>query len=750
MPRPLQVMLVLLAIITFYSIQRERAVLISAARYTGMARIEGELQLDFTVSPPIASPRDSLQLNVIIVNHDSAMASPDIRLQLPSNLEIDISQLPSGANINLSTNTILWSAIIPGNNGKREMTLPLKVISADLKRPEREIVAVINNQGTERSASTTIWLGIPPRITGLESEQIISVGQPLQLLVNTSGPGPLSESWDLGDGRRLPINAPTIVYPAAGVYDVAVTVKNPIGSAIHHEKITVVPHAVAQFRPDDETPGIGEPITFLNESGGQSPLSYTWDFGDGTLSNDPQPNHVYDAPGLYEVKLKIENEFGQSEVSSVVTVGHPPSAEIMVVENAPAGELISGQVVSGDMASTQFSWEMGDGREYDGAKIRHAYRQSGDYYVTLKASNDFGTTQVGRWVHVEPGFLKVYLPVINHLTGLVQGSSADIAGSNIDTAQEPLEIDGPFVMEPLESAQSQPPTGQLLLYINEARRQFELPALPASATLSAAAQKHTEDMAAVRHTRHTGSDGSSPAERQQWFGYTQGYAGEATAWGFPDPRQAVEFWVNSPSHRPIILNPFATDVGLGYTVDNSAPSVWYWTAEFGNSFALAEAPSLRVQAPADGLETLNSDLITFTWNWSQTLADSEHFSVYFYGGSSPIAIGKVKVPLTGTRFSLPLNLIDHPGLTGNLEWQIKLENNRGLFLYESTRRTLSIAIDPTLPTPTPIPTTAPTVEPTPLPTATPSPTAAPPTPTPRPTDLPPPPLVTATPLATEP
>lgn len=752
-PRPLQVVLALLVIGTLFSLQREQAALISAASYTGVARIDGELQLDLVVSPPIGTPRDNLQLQVSLTNRAQAIAAPDIQLQLPANLQVDISHLPPGANINLSSNTIHWSPIVPGQYGLKEMSLSLKVASADLKQPEQVITAVLSQQDSERSASATIWIGIPPQITGLVSEQRISVGQSLQLQVDTKGPGPMTEDWELGDGRRLPLNSPTVVYASPGIYDVVVTVKNPIGSATHKSSITVVPHAVAQFRPEDETPGIGESITFLNESGGQSPLSYTWAFGDGTTSNDAHPQHAYEAPGTYEVRLRIENGFGQSETTSLVTVGLPPSADIMVVDNAPAGEQIAGQVINGETADAQFAWEMGDGREYSGSKITHAYRQSGDYYVTLKASNEFGTTQVGRWVHVEPGNLKVYLPVINRLTGLVSGSSVDAAGANENIAEDILDLEGPFAMEPLEAAQSKAPNGQLLLYINEARRQFELPALRESPNLSGAAQKHTNDMATTQHTQHTGSDGSVPAERQLWYGYGQGYAGEATAWGFPDPRQAVEFWVNSPSHRPIILNPFATDVGVGYTIELGAPSVWYWTAEFGNSFVTAEAPTLRVQAPADELAALNSELITFTWNWSQALSASEHFSIYFYGSGSPKEMGRVEKPILGTRFVLPVNLLDYSGLMGTLQWQIKLENNRGLVLAESPRRTLVISPDPTIPTPTPIPTLlAPTVEPTTSPTVTltPTPTVVPPLPTPRPTKLPPPPLLTATPLPTTP
>ena len=64
-------------------------------------------------------------------------------------------------------------------------------------------------------------------------------------------------------------------------------------------------------------------------------------------------------------------------------------------------------------------------------------------------------------------------------------------------------------------------------------------------------------------------------------GYGGGYAGEATAWGYSEPIPVVEFWVNSPGHRDFILNPEATEVGLGFAVNYNAPSVWYWTVEFG-------------------------------------------------------------------------------------------------------------------------------------------------------------------------
>ena len=556
-PRPILALATLLVIMVVFVMQRERVAPLAAASYLGLAQISGPLQLDLVISPPVGAPRDILQLQVILTNNSDALASPDLLLRIPSNIQVDTAKLPAGATLNISDNSLHWLAVVPGHGASKEMTLPLKVTSADLAHPEQTIEAVLRSQGQKETTSALIWIGILPRINAITSPSHISIGQPVRLEVDARGPGPLSEVWDLGDGRLVPLNSPTIVYPAAGVFNVTVTVNNPLGSATHTEQITIVPHVAADFRPEDETPGLGEKVNFINESGGQTPVQYTWQFGDGTTSMEARPQHQYNEPGTYEVQLLVENQFGQSETSRTVTVGLPPAADILVDNSAPAGEYLTGLVV-GDQSGIEYAWEMGDGRAYDGTKINHVYRQTGDYYVTLTANNEFGSTKVGRWIHVNPGNLKTYLPLINHLTGITIGSSVEAGDTTSDLVDAAANIEGLFIMEPLEIPIGTSSIGQLLLYVNEARRQFDLPPLKVSAQLSAAAQKHSDDMSAAQHTQHVGSDGSSPAERQLWHGYNQGYSGEATAWGFEDPRQAVEFWVNSPGHRPIILNRYAT------------------------------------------------------------------------------------------------------------------------------------------------------------------------------------------------
>jgi hypothetical protein len=502
-----------------------------------------------------------------------------------------------------------------------------------------------------------------------------------------------------------------------------------------------VPEPAAQFAPDDDTPGVGQAINFINQSGGQHPLIYRWEFGDGSTTTEAAPSHQYAVPGTYTVHLTVENAFGSSEAFWPVTVGAPPIADMEIDDFAAAGQTIEGQAY-GDDTVTAFRWDMGDGNVYEGMFVSHPYRRGGDFYVSMTAVNEHGGTEIGRWVHIEPGEMAVYLPLIMRF----EETAAGLEGDPYGLVLEPVALDEPFVMGPLDLPAGLSPAEALYFYINAARQQFDLPPLTITHPLSVAAQQHTGDMAAYQYTAHNGSDGSYPAERLLWAGYQSGYAGEATAWGFEYPYQAVEFWVNSPAHRRIILNQYATDVGVGFTVDYNAPNVWYWTAEFGNSFAAAAQPFIRLNGPQSEAEFLISEAVTFSWNWPLPLTDGQQFTLVSADGES---LGSVNAPQLGTRYGLRLAASNDWDWVGSSTWQIVLEDGSGGTQQVSESRLITFVGDPNVPTPTPVVTA--TAVPTILPTATPIPPTSTPMPnvsnnTPRPTPLPPPVLITATPV----
>ncbi len=721
--------------------------------YSGYARLDGPFLLELTLQPPVLTPGDTTTLSVRLLNRQSENATPLVMLQLPPTLRLQFNTLLPGVTQNVQTGLFTWQPVAPLGSGVQELLLPLRAETADLLFPEQQIVAQLwpnaalatAAQGGAQRLALTAWVGLPPHINLVTPLTQVSLGQPISLQPVLGGSGPFVQSWSLGDGRRLTVNDPTVLYAAAGVYQVTLEVANPLQQVARTHLITVVPHPAARFSAADWQVAVGQPVTFVNESGGQPPLAYQWQFGDGQVATVANPTHSYSAPGHYLVQLTISNDYGRSEAYGVVQVGNPPVADLVVPQSVPAGQPFVAQAF-GDETVQQYVWDMGDGRYYQGSNVTHAYRQGGNHYILLTASNEFGETAVGRWIYVEPGALTnsaVYLPLI------VQSNAGDawlLEGDLYALDLEPVELGEPFVLQPLPLPETLSPAEQLLFYINEARARFELPPLTQSYALNLAAQQHANDMARFSYTGHIGADGSYPAERLMTYGYIGAYAGEATAWGFEHPYEAVAFWVNSPSHRRIILNRFATDVGVGYTLNFGAPNVWYWTAEFGNLYGPRALPLLRLSQPTAESEAFFTAEVAYRWNWPLPLQEGEAFVVYLWQGRQALPLGAVNTPTLGTLYELPVAAYAQLGWLepGAYSWQVRLERGQQV-VAESSAQPILFAWDSAVPTPTPFftPTPTPTQTPTPLPTPTPTPIW--PTVPPPPTIAPPPIFPTATP-----
>ena len=103
------------------------------------------------------------------------------------------------------------------------------------------------------------------------------------------------------------------------------------------------------------------------------------------------------------------------------------------------------------------------------------------------------------------------------------------------------------------------------------------------ARLSAAAQRHADDMLRNGVDGHTGSDGSSPQGRIADAGYGQtAGSGEIVYWGtgaLATPAAALDLWMKSPGHRSIILNCAFTAGGFATASDgNKMTAVGDFTA----------------------------------------------------------------------------------------------------------------------------------------------------------------------------
>ncbi|MBS0659792.1 MAG: PQQ-dependent sugar dehydrogenase [Verrucomicrobia bacterium] len=82
------------------------------------------------------------------------------------------------------------------------------------------------------------------------------------------------------------------------------------------------------------TPATGQtplPVTFTDTSTapGSSLSAWSWNFGDGTTSNQQHPTHTFPQPGVYTVSLTVTNALGLTHTqSSVVTAFHQTALQL--------------------------------------------------------------------------------------------------------------------------------------------------------------------------------------------------------------------------------------------------------------------------------------------------------------------------------------------------------------------------------------------------------------------------------------
>lgn len=90
-------------------------------------------------------------------------------------------------------------------------------------------------------------------------------------------------------------------------------------------------HPLAGFVASDQEAEAGDEIYFTNNS--VNAVRFTWDFGDGTFSDVPDPVHIYDVPGDYTVVLTVWSGTGSMDQSYLdIRIWQPTELQIDVRE----------------------------------------------------------------------------------------------------------------------------------------------------------------------------------------------------------------------------------------------------------------------------------------------------------------------------------------------------------------------------------------------------------------------------------
>ena len=195
--------------------------------------------------------------------------------------------------------------------------------------------------------------------------------------------------WQFGDGGDSNLKDPNdYTYSVSGEYEIWLKVSGEHCADSLMRIVNVLPTLPAiDYGPDSK----GCPpleVQFYNNT--VDAHTYFWDFGDGNVSSEKEPNHVYYTPGYYNVLLTVEGPGGMSEADNVtIEVYEKPFADFEVrptVVKLP--ESVS--FINLSEGAISYYWEFGDGQSSTEHSVQYRYENAGVYDVLLQVTNDKG------------------------------------------------------------------------------------------------------------------------------------------------------------------------------------------------------------------------------------------------------------------------------------------------------------------------------------------------------------------------
>ncbi|MBI2968340.1 MAG: PKD domain-containing protein [Bacteroidetes bacterium] len=268
--------------------------------------------------------------------------------------------------------------------------------------------------------------------------------------------------WNFGDGSPASfLPNPDHVYPLYGTFVATLVVFSDRNCADTISKPVIVhPLPVPDFSATDVCLNDTTSFTDLSTIPTGSNVSWDWDFDDGNISNMQNPENLYAAYGIYNVKLIVTSEFScVDSVTKQVDV-YPLPVSSFLLKNIcvyDSTQFLDASTVP-YISVTGWLWDFGDMGTSSLQNPWHKYAAPGTYIVTLQSTSNYGCTDVSSdtiIIHPEPvaGFsgndicledTTFFTDLSSVTTGAIQSwlwDFGDISSSNL---QNPYHIYGNF------------------------------------------------------------------------------------------------------------------------------------------------------------------------------------------------------------------------------------------------------------------------------------------------------------------
>jgi PKD repeat protein len=183
---------------------------------------------------------------------------------------------------------------------------------------------------------------------------------------------------------------PVVTFTEAGDHEIRLIVSNGVGTDTVIRYISTLAEPLADIRVQTEG------RLALLETDITDGASYFWTFGDGQFSTDPITANQYEADGLYEVILRVENECGIHYDTLLLQIASLPNAAFQAnIRQGCAPLSVAFENLSSPNAQA-FIWHFPGGQPAGStaAQPEVTYAQAGTYPVTLTVINAAGSDTI--------------------------------------------------------------------------------------------------------------------------------------------------------------------------------------------------------------------------------------------------------------------------------------------------------------------------------------------------------------------
>lgn len=205
-------------------------------------------------------------------------------------------------------------------------------------------------------------------------------------------------TWNFGNGNQSVEKVNTqAAFNTAGVYDIVLTLDSNGVKNSKTYQLSVYDNPQVKFGADIRSGCVPLQVKFTDSttSNYNKIVSWTWNFGDGTGSNQQHPNNTFTAEALHNITLVATDDKGCKSTlvkENYVITTHQPVIDFTYSDTISC--VLPLQVKFNENIQSNYpytiQWDFGNGLITTNPKPSMTYTQEGIYPVKLTTTNNYG------------------------------------------------------------------------------------------------------------------------------------------------------------------------------------------------------------------------------------------------------------------------------------------------------------------------------------------------------------------------